>query len=406
MKKNPKAMLLHFLVVVSLVFFTFATVTAQTEAEVQEATRKVGELFDQKRFGEAAPYLQTLVKASPDDPKLRFLYGFSLLAKSKGTDENDMAKLLSAQALAEFKKAKELGFKDEMNDKLIALLSSDGSGLSTGGAAYSKNPEAEKYMNQGEAYFTRSDYDKAFEFYQKALQLDPTIYEAALWSGDVFVQKEEYKNAEIWYQKAIVINPNRETAYRYSATPLMKQGKYEEARERYIEAFITEPYSKLALQGLTQWAQITKTRLGHPRFNIPEFKVDDKGKANSTITLGDSLEEDGSLAWIGYSATRSEWLEKKFAKTFPNEKKYRHTLQEEAEALRSVIAIAKEVKGKTKNPQLEKLMKLDEEGLLESYILLAIADDGISQDHPAYLKQNRDKLRQYVVKYVVTGGGK
>lgn len=406
MKKNPKAILLHFLVFVSLALFTFVpAVMAQTQAEIQEATQKAEELFEQKRFGEAAPYLQTLVKAKPNDAKLRFLYGFSLLAKSKSTEENDMAKLLSAQALAEFKKAKELGFKDETNDKLIALLSSDANGGNASGANYSKNAEAEKYMNQGEAYFTRSDYDKAFEFYQKALQLDPNIYEAALWSGDVFLQKGEFKNAEIWYQKAIVINPNRETAYRYSATPLMKQGKYDEARERYIEAYITEPYSQLARQGLTQWAQITKTRLGHPKFSIPEFKIDESGKSSSTIYVN-PLADDGSMAWIGYSATRSAWKEKKFAKTFPNEKTYRHTLQEEAEALRSVIQIAREVKGKNKNEQFEKLMKLDEEGLLESFILLAIADDGISQDHPAYLKQNRDKLRQYVVKYVVTGGGK
>jgi hypothetical protein len=42
---------------------------------------------------------------------------------------------------------------------------------------------------------------------------------------------------------------------------------------------------------------------------------------------------------------------------------------------------------------------------LEAYILLAQADGGIAQDHPAYLKDNRDKLRLYMVKYVVTGGG-
>ena len=51
------------------------------------------------------------------------------------------------------------------------------------------------------------------------------------------------------------------------------------------------------------------------------------------------------------------------------------------------------------------LKKLSDGGLLEAYILLGRADEGISQDHPAYLKENRDKLRRYVVEYVVTGGG-
>lgn len=409
--RNSKKFLIHFVIAVSLAFFAFtaaapAQTPTQTPDEVSEATKKVGELFDQKRFDEAVPYLTTLVKAQPQEPKIRFLLGFALLAKSKKVDEEDMGKLLAAQALAEFKKAKELGFEDEMNDKLIALLSTDATSGGNGTqAGYSKNAEANKLMGQAESFFAKSNYDQAFELYQKALQLDPNIYEAALFSGDVFLHKSDFKNAELWYQKAITINPERETAYRYSATPLMKQQKYNEARDRYIEAYITEPYGGMAIKGLMQWGQVTQTRLAHPKFSIPEFKIDANGKSSSTINVN-PLAMEGSMAWIGYTATRSEWYEKKFAKTFPNEKKYRHTLQEEVEALRSVIQIAKETKGKDKNEQLEKLAKIDQEGLLEAYVLLAIPDDGIVQDHPAYLKQNREKLRQYVVKYVVTGGGK
>jgi hypothetical protein len=36
--------------------------------------------------------------------------------------------------------------------------------------------------------------------------------------------------------------------------------------------------------------------------------------------------------------------------------------------------------------------------------LLARPDEGISQDHPAYLKGNRETLRRYMLEYVVTGG--
>ena len=82
-------------------------------------------------------------------------------------------------------------------------------------------------------------------------------------------------------------------------------------------------------------------------------------------------------------------------------------MAEEADALRSVITIAtSDKKVKTLSPSLAKLRKLNDEGLLEAYILLARADQGITADHPAYLKRDRDKLRRYVVEYVVTGGGK
>ena len=77
-----------------------------------------------------------------------------------------------------------------------------------------------------------------------------------------------------------------------------------------------------------------------------------------------------------------------------------------ADALRSVITLAKtDKKVKALSPSLAKLKKLDDEGLLEAYILLAKADDGISSDHPQYLKASRDKLRRYMLEYVVAGGG-
>jgi hypothetical protein len=74
--------------------------------------------------------------------------------------------------------------------------------------------------------------------------------------------------------------------------------------------------------------------------------------------------------------------------------------------LRGVITLAaSDKKVKHLSPSLAKLKKLNDEGLLEAYILLGRADAGISQDHPAYLKESRDKLRRYMVEYVVTGGG-
>jgi hypothetical protein len=49
---------------------------------------------------------------------------------------------------------------------------------------------------------------------------------------------------------------------------------------------------------------------------------------------------------------------------------------------------------------------LNDEGLLEAYILLARPDQDIANEYPAYRGQNREKLRRYVVEYILTGGGK
>lgn len=381
-----------------------AIIHAQTGDDLAELKEKVRVLTEQAKYTEALPLLEKLAAAEPDNAETHLYLGFALVAQANVTVDDRDRKALRARARSEFVRSKELGNGEPLVEALIGSMSADGSGEPD----FSKNIGANLLMVKAESFFSQGQMEEALRNYQKALILDPTLYEAALFSGDVYVQKEDFAQAEVWYQKAISINPNRETAYRYSATPLMKQRKYDEARDRYVEAFITEPYNRFAVVGLTSWGQTTKTSLAHPRIDIPTtITFDEKGNAkidlDGSVLLG---KDDGSFAWISYGATRTLWHKEKFAKTFPNESSYRHSLAEEADALRSVIALATTDK-RTKNltPALAKLKKLSDEGLLEAFILMAQPDQGIAKDHPAYLKDNRDKLRRYVVAYVINGGG-
>lgn len=392
--KSARVVFGYFVLCLVILSLTVTSSFAQTEEQLKEAMVKGFTLFGQKRYVEAIPHLELLAKGIPDEPRIRFAYGFSLVAKSKQDATPEEAKELSAKALEQFKAAKAMGYKDEMNEALIKLLSGDVS--SEGAPSFSKNPEAEKLMQQGESLYAQANYDEAIKMFQKALELDPTIYQAGLSGGDCYTAKKDWANAEIWYQKAIRINPNRETAYRYSATPLMKQEKYDQARDRYIEAFITEPYNQMSSRGISQWADITDAKLGHPKIDFPELKFDANGQAVMAAPVDNP---NYNSDWKSYIAVRISWRKEKFVKTFPNEKEYRHTLQEEAEAIRSVLKIVKEQK--LTNPQIAILEKLDKEGLLEAFILMAEADDGIAEDHEAYLKNNREKLRQYVLNYVI-----
>lgn len=394
--KKTRTLIARFSIGLALIFCVFSFANAQTkeEEEAKEILVKGLTLVQQGRYAEAVPYLEVIVSALPDNQNLRFVYGLGLLTKSKQTENNEEAKMLSAKALEQFKEAKRLGLNDPRNESFIRLLSGEAQMPS---GQYSKFPEADKLMNQAENSFAQSKYDEALKYYQKALAIDPNIYEAALYSGDAYVKNKDWANAEKSYQQAIAINPKRETAYRYSATPLMMQKKYDEARDRYVEALITEPYSDLSPRGITQWAEITGAKLGHPKIDIPKIKYDQNGKA-ITVLDENSLTE-ASKAWLAYSLMRENWHKEKFAKTFPNEKKYRHTLQEEAEAIRSALKSAKEQK--LNDPQFEILQKLDNEGLLEAFILMADVDEEIAGEHEAYLKNNRPKLRQYVVNYVI-----
>ena len=378
---------------------------AQGES-VPELKQKSNELIKQQRYTEALPILERLAIAEPADAGTHFFLGFALLAQANITKDNAARKALRIRARNAFIKSKELGSKEPVVDALIHDMPADGSD----GKAFSQNDDATKLMVEAEAFFSQGKLDDALRNYQRALQRDPQLYEAALFSGDVYSQQGNFPQAETWYQKAIAIDPNREIAYRYSATPLMKQGKHDQARDRYVEAYISEPYSRFSVAGLTQWANVTKTKLAHPAVDIPtSVTFDEKGDAKIDLSASALLsgKDDGSFAWISYGATRSICRKENFAKTFPGEKTYRHSLAEEADALRSVLTMAvSDKKVKTLTPSLAILKKLNDEGLLEAYILIARSDQGIAADHPVYLRQNRDKLRRYVVEYVLTGGGK
>jgi tetratricopeptide (TPR) repeat protein len=383
-----------------------AAARAQTSAEVQELRRTAGELMQQQKYTDALPLLEKIVAVEPNDAKSQYFLSFALIAQANNTKDAATRRALRVRARDAIIKSKELGIQEPNVDGLIQSLPPDGAD----GGAFSQHAEANGLMVEAEALFSQGKLDEALGNYQKALQLDPKLYTAALFSGDVYTQRGDYANAEVWYQRAIAIDPGRETAWRYSATPLMRQGKRDLARARYVEAYVSEPYNQLTAGGLTQWAQATNTRLAHPDIDIPtNVTFDEKGDAKINLDAGALLggKDDGGFAWISYGATRSTWHKEKFAKTFPNEKTYRHSLAEEADALRSVLAVAaSDKKTKSLSPSLAKLKKLNDEGLLEAYILLARADQGIAQDFPAYVTQNRDKLRRYVVDYVLTGGGK
>lgn len=378
---------------------------AQTDDSLPVMKQKAEDLVKAEKFTEALPILEEVAAAEPDNAHTQFNLGFALIGQAIATKDAAERKAMRIRARNSFLKAKDLGEKATVLDALIAGLPVDGADTN----AFSQNIQANDLMNGAEALFAQGKLDDALLVYQRALDLDPKLYHAALFCGDVYTQKGDFPDAEIWYQKAIAIDPNRETAYRYSATPFMKQQKYDIARDRYVEAYIAEPYNQFSSAGLNQWAQITKTNIAHPRIDVPvQVTMDDKGELKMNIPANMMIgATDGSTACTVYGGTRIMWRKEKFATEFPAEKEYRHSLSEEAAALRAVISMAtSDKKAKSLNPSLAKLKQLDDAGLLESYILLARADEGIGRDYPAYRDKNRDKLRRYVLDYVLTAGGK
>jgi tetratricopeptide (TPR) repeat protein len=267
-------------------------------------------------------------------------------------------------------------------------------------------------MREGEAAFAREDYEAALRSYGRALQLDPKLYDAALFAGDAHLQRGEFEQARQSYARAASIDPERETAYRYWGNSFLRQARLEEARDRYVEAVIAEPYNAYVWRnGLARWADARGVHLGQPKIE-PLSSVSPMKDDKMTITIDPKSlgKDDGTSAWMMYGIARAAWTtndNERFRKQYPAETTYRHSLAEEADALRMVAqGVRQQTKdGKIKqlDPALAELVRLDDAGLLEAYILFARADEGVARDYAAYRKANRDKLRRYLVEYVASG---
>ncbi len=135
------------------------------------------------------------------------------------------------------------------------------------------------------------------------------------------------------------------------------------------------------------------------------------GEKNITITMDPKASDETSTLWLSYGMAKALWHGDKFKKHFPAEKQYRHSLAEEAEALTTAATVwtegnesdkkKKKATSVPKDPNLILLLKLYQAKMIEPYVLLNAADEGIAQDYPGYREKNRDKLEQYLSEFVV-----
>ena len=393
----------------AFVFSAGAFAQIQDPAERQRAL----DLYESSNYAAALPLLEKVSAVNPNDIAILSRLGFVLYASSTTEKDAALRQKIRERARVILSRSKSLG--DDSNLTAIAL-----DALSRNDASdvpFSSIRSAEAAIREGEDAFVRGDLDKALSSYQHALELDPKLYEAPLYAGDMEFKKahnstdpqyrsDHFDAAGAWFAKAIAIDANRETAYRYWGDALDSQGKTTEARDKFVDAIVAEPFARSAYVGLTQWADRHKAVLRHPKIEPPNSMRTEGNQTTLTIDPRTLNSTDGSNEWLMYNLTRVAWSKGDFFKNYPDEKVYRHSLKEEAAALRMVAEFAaKDLKsGKVKSlePSLAMLVKLNDDGFLEAYVLFAHPDQGIARDYESYRAANRDKLRRYWSEVVIS----
>lgn len=377
-----------------------AGAAAQSEKELAEMRARAFELMKQSNTVAAVPLLETLAKAFPEDARVQDNLAMALLVSSANIQDPELRKKGRIRAREVAEKAKQLAKGQKGYYEVVLQIPEDGS--ETG---FSKNQEVERAMREAEAAYSKGELEKAFEGYVKALAIEPQLYEAALYCGDVLFKQGKNPEAWPWFARAIEIDPRRETSYRYWGDSLLATGRNDEAREKFFDAILAEPYNRLSWNGLFNWSRRTGVQLTHPRVASPN-KISSQGdRTNITIDASALDAKDGMNFWMLYEMSRAAWrAEGYFQKQFPEEKEYRHSLKEEADALSAVARGIAEAREKNEiaalHPSLEPLLKLHNDGLIEAYVVLARADQGIVRDYAAYAGRHREKLRKYLSHYV------
>jgi tetratricopeptide (TPR) repeat protein len=358
------------------------------------------DLFKKAEYLQALPLFEDLVARNPNDAVLHEGLGNCLMQKAATLPKGDDRRQLWIRARRELLEAQRLGDDTQIVRVLLTMLPEDGSEPS-----FSDRRDVDAAMQEGEAAFARGDLDAAESAYRRALLLDPKQYYAALFIGDVNFRRKDLAAAGNGYSMAIAINPDLETAYRYWGDALMQGGETDKALEKYLDGIVADPYEAPSWSGLVNYARLMKLKLGMPRIQSPNTVTQNGDATNITLDANALGKTDGTDSWIVYDATRALWKKEEFAKQFPNATAYRHSLAEETDALSRLADVVserlKEGKIKGLDPNLSVLLKLKEDGLIESYVLLSAPDDGIAQDYRAYRDAHGDLLRLYITRYVV-----
>ncbi len=128
----------------------------------------------------------------------------------------------------------------------LAAQSSDSAALDTADARLIKRLQAQTgadkaslYQTLGFSYFRQENFDRAFLYFNAAVQANPRLY----WSW-YYMGLLDPEDAETYFKKAIVVNQDFAPAYYWLGRYYGKRGRFEEAIrvfEGYLESAWSDP---------------------------------------------------------------------------------------------------------------------------------------------------------------------
>jgi len=262
---------------------------------------------------------------------------------------------------------------------------------------YPFNKDAFAIYEKGNKLLKAKKPKEAIPLFQKAIKTSEDCYLAHRGLAKALLATGKSKEALTHFERAIEINPYDYKSYIAKGTALIQLKNYNEARDVLITALSLKPRDKKIIKLLEA--------------NKKQMKISVYGKDFMPNSLARKEGNDIYIyysnkdGWVGYAYGKAIWMgEPELHKSVGMEKNYTWSVNEEFQALLSLINSYYALKENGKIPRdeyLERLFTIYKDRRLDFFMYYELASRVIPQLMLLFNDTGRTYMRDYIKKYVV-----
>ena len=257
--------------------------------------------------------------------------------------------------------------------------------------------KALKYYNKGETEFAAKNYNKAANFYKRALEHQPDFYKAQLYLADSYYFLGYYLEAIKYFKLCSEQYPSTLEPRKYLIDSYGKEGLYEKALEEAIGSMLVYPdLSNLSkFEDLVYALDKKVTVEWQPRsvFPLAIYNEDKDGGFNQ---YSDPDESDPSEHWEFYADAQEaieQYCDKKGVIITPNSLTDARYLE---------VYGWEQMLENSNSEELAQARKMQQRGYLDCYVLISCFHDDLYDQYHHFVTNNREKALAYFHDVVVT----
>ena len=271
---------------------------------------------------------------------------------------------------------------------------------------YPEDDRAARLYTRGIEAHMEGDLEGARDSLRACIDAAPGFSRGYVALGDTYYMDGDPEAAARWYGVALRADSTDNLAWRSAGRALLQMGDLRAARDAAVWAVIFNYHDRAAWSLLTDVGRqsgfaVVRRRLPKRVDLLPDRYGDVR------VVIDETLGETERIAWLGYAYIKSVWLFEGRFRSLYLQPGYSPSFREEFEAMNGLLDIwIRETEADTTlvvDPALAAVLRIAREGYLGEYALL----EELAADNPTVARNLTAialrRLREYVLRYVITG---